>query len=89
MNQYSIVRSSFGRKRAKMNDKYINATDAIRKGSKNLVIDYIKSSKKIKEYFDMNAIEELIKQHMDDVVSEPLKLTALLTYAIWDQQFNK
>ncbi len=70
-----------------MNDSYLNTGEAIRTGSKNFVLSYIRNNQFLSEYFDMNKIYSMLDSHFCKAKNEYRKITALLTLSVWHKLF--
>ena len=82
-----LIRTTIGRRYAKMNDNYLNAHEAIRTGSRDFVEKSIHNNEFLAEYFKIDRVNELLDNHMNGKAHEPSKITALLTLALWGKMF--
>ncbi len=82
-----IVRTTIGRRYARMNDNYLNTDEAIRTGSREFVIKHIKENAFLAEYFNMDRVQKMLDDHMSGKSNEYGKITALLTLSLWHKLF--
>lgn len=87
LNRNPLVRSTIGRRYARMNDNYLNTDEAIRTGSKDFVIKHIKDNPFLSVYFNMDKVHQMLDEHMSRKSNEYGKITALLTLSLWHKLF--
>lgn len=87
-NKHKCVQATLGRNWKKRNDNYIRSADAIRNGSKEFVVDHIKSCPMVHDVFNKTEIDHMIQNHLSGKSNEPLKILALLTLALWHKHFH-
>lgn len=87
LNKNRLFQETLGVKWRKMNDNYIQSANAIRNGSKEYVIDIIKSSPIICDYFNINEVSRMIDNHLNEKTNDQMKILSLLTIALWHKMF--
>ena len=82
-----LIRTTIGRRYAKMNDNYLNTHEAIKTGSRDFVEKSIRNNEFLAEFFNMERVNQLLDDHISGKAHEPTKITALLTLALWGKMF--
>lgn len=89
INHHPLIRSTIGRRYAKMNDDYIRSNEAIRTGSSDFVEKVLRNNEIIAEYFNIDRVNQMLDDHFKGKANEYAKITALLTFALWGKLFIK
>lgn len=82
-----LVKAIIGKNYSRMNDSYLNISEAIRAGSKDFVVSHIISNPFIAEYFNIDRVHQMLDNHMSKTSNEYRKITALLTLSVWHKLF--
>jgi asparagine synthase (glutamine-hydrolysing) len=87
LNRNPLVRATIAKRYARMNDNYLNAGEAIRKGSNDFVVSRVRDNSFLAEYFEMDRVRQLLDDHMMGTCNAYGKITALLTLCLWHELF--
>ena len=82
-----LIRTTIGRKYARLHDNYLMSGEAIRTGSSDFVISHIKDNPFLAQFFNMDRVHKMLDDHMSEKSHEHGKITALLTLSLWHKLF--
>jgi asparagine synthase (glutamine-hydrolysing) len=89
LNRNLLIRGTIGRRyfKIKWADDYRRSNEAIRTGSRDFVEQMLRDSEIVAEFFHIDKVNEMLNNHFSGKAKEYLKISALLTFAIWARMF--